>query len=330
MDCNEARPLLGAACDRELSVRDAAALESHLRGCATCRAELARVAALHRGVADALRQPGVYAYAPAALRERVEQLIGVERPRAATEPGEAARATRATRGWRDRLRDALRVAARGLGAGRQPPPGRRLGAAWPTSAVAAVAVSGVVAIGAMATSVALLANRPSSDAMRADEIVASHVRGLLSNRPIDVESTDQHTVKPWFNGKLDYAPPVPDLSSAGFTLAGGRLDYVGARPVAVLVYHYRRHPLDVYVLPSRAGDRTAAEGGAYDSHSGARALTRQGYALLHWRDAGFDCWAVTDAAPGALTALHRAWQARVAADAVPPDAVGPAQRPLNP
>ncbi|WP_010103103.1 hypothetical protein, partial [Burkholderia oklahomensis] len=134
-----------------------------------------------------------------------------------------------------------------------------------------------------------------------DEIVASHVRAGLSSRDIDVISTDRHTVKPWFNGRLDYAPPVVDLSASGFALAGGRLDYVGQRRVAVLVYRYRQHVIDVYVRPS-------GEGGA-----APYATVSQGYALDRWDAAGMTWWAVTDAEPSALAAFRTALTARVAA-----------------
>ncbi|ALJ70446.1 hypothetical protein TR70_0874 [Burkholderia pseudomallei] len=134
-----------------------------------------------------------------------------------------------------------------------------------------------------------------------DEIVASHVRAGLSSRDIDVISTDRHTVKPWFNGRLDFAPPVVDLSASGFALAGGRLDYVGQRRVAVFVYRYRQHVIDVYVWPS-------GEGGARPY-----ATVSQGYALDRWEAAGMTWWAVTDAEPSALAAFRTALDARVAA-----------------
>ncbi|MBR8327564.1 anti-sigma factor, partial [Burkholderia cenocepacia] len=133
-----------------------------------------------------------------------------------------------------------------------------------------------------------------------DELVASHVRADLSARDIDVISTDQHTVKPWFNGRLDYAPPVEDLAKSGFALVGGRLDYVGRRRVAVLVYRHRQHVVDVYVQP--AGERPAAP---YTTVS-------QGYALDRWNAAGMTWWAVTDAEPAALAAFRTALDARLA------------------
>ncbi|ONE32472.1 hypothetical protein AQ949_25420 [Burkholderia pseudomallei] len=160
----------------------------------------------------------------------------------------------------------------------------------------------------VALTVALAAAAGSAlDARRAatehavDEIVASHVRAGLSSRDIDVISTDRHTVKPWFNGRLDFAPPVVDLSASGFALAGGRLDYVGQRRVAVLVYRYRQHVIDVYVWPS-------GEGGARPY-----ATVSQGYALDRWEAAGMTWWAVTDAEPSALAAFRTALDARVAA-----------------
>ncbi|HET9708312.1 MAG TPA: hypothetical protein VFP39_08415, partial [Gemmatimonadales bacterium] len=99
----------------------------------------------------------------------------------------------------------------------------------------------------------------------------------------DVASTDQHTVKPWFNGRLDYSPAVTDFAGAGFPLIGGRLDYVGGRPVAALVYGRRQHLINVLLWPVGAGPTV-----------GPAALTRQGYHLLHWVGSQYTYWVVSD------------------------------------
>ncbi|MGD7314561.1 anti-sigma factor family protein, partial [Ralstonia pseudosolanacearum] len=129
----------------------------------------------------------------------------------------------------------------------------------------------------------LESGRPDAQALVARDITASHVRALLGAREIDVQSSDRHTVKPWFNGRIDYAPPVGDLAARGFPLVGGRLDYIDGRPVAVLVYRAGQHPVDLYVRPEAGGD------------AGEALRTERGYQLLHWRTAGMGYWAITDA-----------------------------------
>ena len=146
---------------------------------------------------------------------------------------------------------------------------------------------------AVALAVGFLSTQPTRDELLADEAIANHVRSLQDDHVLDVASSDQHTVKPWFNGKLDYAPPVRDLAEHGFRLAGGRLDYFDRRPVAVLVYKHNLHTINVYALPAKDGATTVA----------ARALARQGFAVTRWTKDGMAFWAVSDADATTLAQL---------------------------
>ena len=130
----------------------------------------------------------------------------------------------------------------------------------------------------------------------ADEVVGDHVRALRDAHLFDVRSSDQHTVKPWFLGKLDFSPPVEDLSSIGFPLVGGRLDHVAGQPVAALVYQRRLHPINVFIWP--AADRTAA--------SDARSI--RGFQVRHWIRNGMSFWAVSDLNDAELDEFVRALQ----------------------
>ena len=239
MTCVDARRLIDAYLDDELPSTEAAAVRTHVRGCATCeRAAEARL------VLRSAVQQGPYYSAP------------------------------------DRLRSAVVAAARR-------PPVR-----LPRIMMAAAAVVTVLAIGA--TAARIVQTRRATDTL-AEFLVQDHVRALRSQAIVDVRSSDRHTVKPWFLGKLDYAPPVEDLASAGFPLDGGRLARIDGRTVAVLVYQRRLHPITVFVWP---------EGDAPSAAAGARNL--RGFNVRHWTSGGMAFWAVTDANAGDLEDLAKA------------------------
>lgn len=122
----------------------------------------------------------------------------------------------------------------------------------------------------------------------AQEVLSSSMRSLIAGPLMDVESSDQHTVKPWFAGKLDFSPTVPDLASQGFPLAGGRLDYVNNRPVAALVYRHGQHVINLYSWPSVSGTEPLKK------------YNVQGYNIFSWTQGGMTYWAVSDMDAGEL------------------------------
>ncbi len=130
----------------------------------------------------------------------------------------------------------------------------------------------------------------SGDVFLTQELVASHVRSqMLPSHRFDVASSDAHTVKPWFEGKLDFSPPVKDLVDQGFPLIGGRLDYLRGRAVAALVYQRRKHTINLFIWPSSPGDPTAP-----------KKATRQGFHIREWTSSGMTFCAVSDLNEGEL------------------------------
>lgn len=132
---------------------------------------------------------------------------------------------------------------------------------------------------------------PRGDDGLLDAIAASHIRALQPGHLTDVVSSDHHVVRPWFDGRLDFAPPVKELATVGFPLIGGRLDYLGGRPVAALSYRRGAHVIDLYIWPGEA--------------SGSE--MRSGYRVLGWSSGGMRLWAVSDAEPGEMEQFRRSW-----------------------
>jgi len=148
---------------------------------------------------------------------------------------------------------------------------------WLTFAVPSLAFGFVLAWG-----LALVIG-PISGKVVTDQLISAHVRSLMVDHLTDVSSSDQHTVKPWFNGKLDFAPPVEDFTRKGFPLIGGRLDYLDNQPVAALVYRHRQHIINLFIHSSHK-----------KSGNSVRIISQRGYHVLSWNRAGLGYWAISD------------------------------------
>jgi len=162
------------------------------------------------------------------------------------------------------------------------------------SAVSALAATGLVAI--------VLRNDDEQRIL--SEVVTAHLRSLQAGHLIDVVSTDQHTVKPWFNGKLDVSPPVVDLTAQGFTLIGGRLDYVDARSIGAVVYRRRQHIINLFVAQT-----------ANTEHRPAKMETMQGLNVRRWSEQGMNFWAVSDIGPDELAEFGDKFEATLKSNA---------------
>ena len=236
--------LLSGFVDDELDAANALRCEQHLAGCATCADELARLLALRQR----LRHGGVSFPVPPGLLQRVTAAIDAEvRP--------------SGQGFLAALFEWMRRAFAGPGG-------------W----------SLVPSLGVLALAALLFVGRPPMSPSVDDELVAGHVRSLLADHLTDVATSNQHVVKPWFNGRLDFAPPVVDLADRGFPLVGGRVDYVGGHVVAALVYRRNGHVINLFIHPAQKG-RTAGT------------AREDGYAIESWTQGGLEFSAVSDLSP---------------------------------
>jgi len=256
MTCDEAIKLMDGYLDGELDPITSQTIEQHLRECGRCDQAYKTQGSLIRAIGNATP----YFKAPAELRERIQSSL---RKETTGQP----------------VRNGVR-GAQVLSYKRQPEPRSILSEApWNWLGLAAAIILAAVIV----LNVVPRLQRPGADQFLATQLIASHVRSLMANHLTDVASSDQHTVKPWLDAKLDFAPPVVDLSSEGFPLVGGRLDYLDNRPVAALIYQRRKHFINFFVWPAGA-----------DAARSTKAMTREGYQLLHWKDSDFNYWAVSD------------------------------------
>src|SRR5437899_5168909 len=273
MNCEEATKLMDGYLDGELDPITSQTIEQHLRECHKCDQAYKTHGSLIRAIGNATP----YYKAPAELRERIQSSLREEI---------------AERPVRKVARDAQPLFPR-----KQPELRTILsGTSWNWLALAAA----IILAASIGWNLLPRLQRPGADQFLATQLIASHVRSLMANHLTDVASSDQHTVKPWLDAKLDFATPVVDLTGEGFPLVGGRLDYLDNRPVAALIYQRRKHFINLFIWPTAAGTTETK-----------KTMTRQGYHLLHWVDPDFNYWAVSDVSDSELQTFNQHFEGQI-------------------
>jgi anti-sigma factor RsiW len=291
MNCETVGRWLDPLLDGELDSRNTVEVQAHLDGCPACQARYEA----KRAVFVNLRRLDVGYAAPASLRARISAALEAEEAGARAGLAQMSATPRGVSAPQVSLAPVSPTAGQPRPRSVPTSPGSRwfLWAGWPV----ALAASALLAT-------TLLHQRDQE----ADTIVAAHVRSLLANHLSDVESTSHHTVKPWFAGRIDFSPPVPDLSGLGFELIGGRLDYLEHRPVAAVVY--RKHGHVINVLVSRPGGDLGAL---------PQVAREQGYTLRSWKQGGLDVVAISDIDPSELATLQQGYEAPAPLTPEPPN-----------
>ena len=251
MDCDNFQERLSACLDRELTPAEMADCTAHIAGCEACDASYRRLADLRMMVAGQAESHA----APAALRSRIMADIAAQ----AQAPGKIGLPAKKSKGFNP------------FGAI----------AAWPWARINFGVAT--VCAAALAVNLTLDMHKPSETDFLDQEIVSAHFRSLQADHLADVASSDHHTVKPWFSGKLDYSPPVVDLTPQDFPLIGGRLDYVHQRSVAGLAYRHGKHLINLFVWPNPA-----------QQNAPAKMTTDNGFQLLRWSRDGMSYTAISD------------------------------------
>ncbi len=273
MNCEEIKNLMDAYLDGELDPVTSQKAEEHLRDCPKCE----QAYEVETAMAHAISRAAPYYKAPPELRERIQvslrEAIGAPVSRAGT------------------AADSFPV--------RRPEAVRRgvfFDMPWNWLALAAaIALAAIVA-----SSFLPKPWQPGAEKFLATQLIASHVRSLMADHLTDVASSDQHTVKPWLDVKLDFAAPVVDLSGDGFPLIGGRLDYLDNHSVAALVYQRRKHFINLFIWPTTPADSKEQ-----------KMVEREGYHLVHWADGDFTYWAVSDVSVGDLQNFQQSFEQQV-------------------